>query len=191
MNIPAQTPRALLSPAPSDALEIWSDSHQWYYRSATWARRGFWVAEVVLVIITAAIPTAVALDLSQRIPAVLGGIAAVLTGLSGIFLWRDSWVRFTQTYTELETEKVFYQYGIGVYDIDDERARTKLFIERTRTIAGAETKLWTTIRQRQATSPADSRTDPLPGAASSNASASTVSSAEADEPPDGANAHDS
>jgi hypothetical protein len=81
---------------PTYAVGLANASYEWYRIHAVRSRRNFKISETVLILVAAAVPTsAVLLPDDATVPAVLGAVIVVLTGLRSIFHWQDNFLRFS------------------------------------------------------------------------------------------------
>ncbi|MEU3461949.1 DUF4231 domain-containing protein [Streptomyces sp. NPDC006733] len=101
---------------PGYALGLADGSYSWYARAAIKARRFYRLTEVVQLLVSGAIPvTAVYEPGDARVPAVLGGIVVVVTGLRAAFHWQEDYVRFSQAREAVEAERRLYRTGAEPY----------------------------------------------------------------------------
>ncbi|MEU9659748.1 DUF4231 domain-containing protein [Streptomyces chartreusis] len=115
---PTTTPRSGGSPeaGPGYAMSLANRSYDWYQGAAVRARRNFRLSETLLLLISAAIPvSAVLWSKNAEIPAVLGGIVVVITGLRSVFHWQDDYLRFTEAREAVEAERRLYNTGAEPY----------------------------------------------------------------------------
>jgi hypothetical protein len=94
-------------------------SYEWYKSRAIRSRRLHRIVEVGVLVIGAAIPTAavIAPD-DNKLPAILGALVIVASGLRAIFHWQENFVRFSQAREAVEAERRAYRlrnppYGDG------------------------------------------------------------------------------
>jgi hypothetical protein len=106
------------------AISLANDSYNWYRTAAVRARRNFRLSETVLLLVSAAIPVAAVLRSDDaRVPAVLGGVVVILTGLRSLFHWQEDYVRFNQAREAVEAERRRYQTGSVPYADNSTRDR--------------------------------------------------------------------
>jgi hypothetical protein len=60
---------------------------------------------------------------NARLPAVLGGLVVVITGLRSTFHWQDDYLRFSQAREAVEAERRLYLTGSRPYDDESTRDR--------------------------------------------------------------------
>jgi hypothetical protein len=115
-----------------------------YIQAAKKARRAYHVSETLLLVIAATIPASAVFTKDVRVPAVLGGLVVVITGLRSIFGWRDNWLRYSEAIGQLEIERVRYQYQVGPYSLGNADA---LLAETVKEIELSETQGWVRLRR--------------------------------------------
>jgi uncharacterized protein DUF4231 len=94
-------------------------SYEWYRTHAVRSRRNFKISETVLIVVAAAVPTsAVLLPDDTTVPAILGAVIVVLTGLRSIFHWQDNFLRFSGAREAVEAERRLYITRAKPYDDD-------------------------------------------------------------------------
>lgn len=155
MNEPANLTRqpANLQPAgpepigehePSYAVGIADSSYGWYRRAAITARRYHRVTEVVQLIGSAAIPVSAAIAHSNTaIPAALGALVVVTTGLRAAFHWHDDYLRFSQAREAVEGERRRFLTASPPYD--DQRTRDQFLVAAVSEIEQREMGAWLKI----------------------------------------------
>ncbi|MFD7998586.1 DUF4231 domain-containing protein [Streptomyces sp. RLB3-17] len=128
-------------PDPGYALGIANGSYEWYRAAAIKARRYFRLTEVLQLILSAAIPvSAVIVPGTARLPAVLGGLVVVITGLRSTFHWQDDYLRFSQAREAVEAERRLYLTGARPYD--DASTRDKNLASSVSRIEQREMGTW-------------------------------------------------
>lgn len=132
------------SGSPPSPIETVDKSYRWYATHAWRGRVGYWGSESALLVVAASIPAAAAFTSDRRVPALLGAVVVVLTGLRPIFRWREDWLRFTQACNQLLTERDLYTARADEYAGDDRDVR---LIRRIRDIETAETAGWVNLRR--------------------------------------------
>jgi Protein of unknown function (DUF4231) len=130
--------------SPRTALEYLIESANWYTSAAKRARVAFFVSETTVLIVAAAIPATAAFTADRRVPAALGAVVVVLTGLRSVFRWRDSWTRFTEAFLQLETARQLYVARAGPYSGEDCDIRLTQRVTQIRT---TETLGWIAMRR--------------------------------------------
>ncbi|MFI5716277.1 DUF4231 domain-containing protein [Nocardia sp. NPDC051750] len=91
-------------------------SYDWYKSAAKKARTFHRLSEVLLLLGSAAIPVlAVMIPGNTVIPASIGGLLVVITGLRSSFHWHDDYLRFSQARESVEAERRLYRTGAPPY----------------------------------------------------------------------------
>ncbi|SNY33868.1 DUF4231 domain-containing protein [Paractinoplanes atraurantiacus] len=126
------------------AAEVYRVARERYLRNAGTARRAYQVSETLLIVFAAAIPASVAFTDDARVPAVLGGLVVVLTGLRTLFRWHDNWIRNIETMVQLEAEWARFRHRLDDYDKADREA---LFVQAVKGIELSETQGWVGLRR--------------------------------------------
>jgi Protein of unknown function (DUF4231) len=80
----------------------------------------------IVLVLSAAIPTAAAMGSSTIVLGILGALITVLTGLSHEHRWKENWVRHVRSRVAIERELVSYKNKGQPYDAiesaEDQRA---------------------------------------------------------------------
>ncbi|QNP69229.1 DUF4231 domain-containing protein [Streptomyces roseirectus] len=109
---------------PGYAMALANGSYDWYRQAAAKARKYYRVSECLQIVLSAAIPvTAVLSPGDAKVPAILGGLVVVLTGLRSVFHWQDDYLRFSQAREAVESERRLYRTGGEPYDEPASRDR--------------------------------------------------------------------
>jgi hypothetical protein len=128
--------------APADyAMTVADGSYGWYHKHAIESRRLFKVSETTLLVLAAAIPVAAAIAPGDAVvPAILGGLVVVLTGLRTVFHWQDNYLRFSGAREAVEAERRLYRTGSPPYD--DVATRDSALVAAVSRIEQAEMGGW-------------------------------------------------
>ncbi len=136
------------SAKPSYAMTIANESYDWYRTRAIDARRAHRVSESMLLIVSAAVPTAaVLLPHDARLPAIFGAIAVVLAGLRSLFHWQDNYIRFSLAREAVESERRLYH--TSAYPYDDPATRDRLLAAAVTRIEHDEMSTWIVIAKER------------------------------------------
>ena len=101
---------------PGYAMNVANGSYNWYRSAAIKARRYFRLTEALQLLLSAAIPvSAVISPENAQVPAVLGGVVVVITGLRAVFHWQDDYLRFSEAREAVEAERRLYRTGAEPY----------------------------------------------------------------------------
>jgi hypothetical protein len=99
------------------ALNLAKNSYEWYRAAAIRSRRLYRISETVLLLVSAAIPASAAIEPGNSIvPAILGSVVVVLSGLRAVFHWQDNYLRFSGAREALEAERRLYFTGAKPYE---------------------------------------------------------------------------
>ncbi|KUN39976.1 hypothetical protein AQJ30_08425 [Streptomyces longwoodensis] len=136
-----QTATGATGPGPDYALDLANRSYAWYRRAAMKARRYYRITEILQLLVSAAIPVSAVLAPGEaRVPALLGGVVVVLTGLRSVFHWQDDYLRFSQAREAVEAERRLYRTGAAPYD--DEATRERALAAAVTRIEQGEMSAW-------------------------------------------------
>ncbi|WP_244313340.1 DUF4231 domain-containing protein [Streptomyces zinciresistens] len=119
-------------------------SYDWYRTAAMKARRAFRLSETLLLLASAAIPVTAALTATNaEIPAVLGAVVVVITGLRSVFHWQEDYVRFSEAREAVEAERRLYHTGARPYA--DRETRDQALAASVTRIEQREMGTWTQL----------------------------------------------
>lgn len=140
------TPSGASAP-PGYAMGLADGSYGWYHRAAGRARRFHRLTETLQLLLSAAIPvTAVVQPGDARVPAVLGGLVVVVTGLRTAFHWQDDYVRFSVAREAVEAERRLYRTDAEPYT--DPATRDRLLAANVTRIEQQEMGTWVQLSGR-------------------------------------------
>ncbi|WP_280234482.1 DUF4231 domain-containing protein [Nocardia cyriacigeorgica] len=106
------------------ALTLANDSYEWYRQAAIKARKFHRATEVLQLVGSAAIPVSVAVSPENAtVPAILGSMVVVITGLRAAFHWHEDYLRFSQAREAVEAERRLYNTGTVPYNDMDTRGQ--------------------------------------------------------------------
>jgi hypothetical protein len=129
------------SAEPGYALTLANDSYEWYRTHAIRSRRAYKVSETAILLVSAAIPLTVAVAPHHTaLPATLGAVAVVLSGLRSVFHWQDDYVRFSGAREAVEAERRRYRTGADPYG--DPVTRERLLAAEVSRIEQGEMNGW-------------------------------------------------
>jgi hypothetical protein len=140
----------------SYAVRLANDSYQWYKRAAMRSRKAFRLSEFVILVVSASIPlTALFFSSDASIPAALGAVIVVVSGLRSIFHWQDNYLRFSGAREAVEAERRRYRTGIAPYG--DPVTREAILTEKITQIEQGEMSNWLQVAlERPNTNPPQS-----------------------------------
>ncbi|MFD1541889.1 DUF4231 domain-containing protein [Nonomuraea guangzhouensis] len=132
------------TPGTGYALGLADSSYEWYRRAAIKARSYFRLSETLQLLISATIPVvAVLVPGDARVPAVLGAVLMVLTGLRSVFHWHDDYIRFSIARETVEAERRLYLTRSVPYH--DDSTRDQRLASMITMIERQEMDAWTKI----------------------------------------------
>lgn len=103
--------------ATSYALRLADDSYQWYRTAAIRSRKAYRLSQAILLVVAAAIPVVAAISPhSAIVPAILGAIIVILSGLQALFHWQDNYLRFSAAREAVEFERRLYYTRAAPYE---------------------------------------------------------------------------
>ena len=137
-----------LPPVTTSALDELDRSYDWYRRHAKQSRLVYQLGELALLTTGALIPVSTTLTDDQTVPALLGALVVVLTGIRRIFSSHENWQRFIDASLALATERALYVHGFTPYA--DAGTRDERLLRRVREVETQETAGWRTLRQQRA-----------------------------------------
>jgi hypothetical protein len=129
---------------PSYAMRIADGSFAWYRTAAIRARRLYRTAEISVIVVSALVPlSAVVFPGNTIVPATLGSVVVVITGLRSVFHWHENYLRFSRAREAVEAERRRFRTGAEPYD--DHRTREAVLAEAVTRIEQEETGQWVTM----------------------------------------------
>ncbi|MCF1594133.1 DUF4231 domain-containing protein [Streptomyces muensis] len=115
-------------------MRVANGSYDWYRDAAFRARRYFRLTETLLLV------SAVLSPRNAEVPAVLGGIVVVITGLRSVFPWQDDYLRFSEA---VEAERRLYYTAAEPYA--DPATRDRVLAANVTHIEQREMGTWVQI----------------------------------------------
>lgn len=129
------------------------ESAGWYRRHMVTWRLLSQAADVAILVLSAAVPVAVAVGGPTWLQAALGASAAVVTGVRQAFGWHRNWPVFARTSALIEAEIVEWSVSAGDYAGLSAPQQNALLALRVSQIAQAETVDWSKHKLPQEPSP--------------------------------------
>jgi len=106
----------------SYAFNLANESYQWYHVAAIRSRRNHRISSIVVLIVAAAIPVSAAISPKNSIvPAVMGAIIVIVSGLHSIFHWEENYLRFSGARETVEAERRLYRTKASPYNQPETR----------------------------------------------------------------------
>ncbi|WP_406412840.1 DUF4231 domain-containing protein [Streptomyces sp. NBC_01614] len=119
---PPRSGRSSPGTGPGYAMRVANRSYDWYHNAAIRARRNFRLTETLLLLVSASIPVSAVISPGTAVvPAILGGVVVVITGLRSVFHWQDDYLRFSEAREAVEAERRLYYTGAEPYAAPDTR----------------------------------------------------------------------
>ncbi|MFB9905636.1 DUF4231 domain-containing protein [Allokutzneria oryzae] len=135
------------SPETGYAMELANGSYEWYRSRAVLTRRAHRVSEVVLLVVSAAIPiSAVLWSTNAVVPAILGAVIVVVSGMRTAFHWHENYIRFSRAREAVEFERRLYRTRAAPYG--DAATRDQVLVTAVSRIEHEEMAGWVTIASR-------------------------------------------
>ena len=101
---------------PTYSMHLANESYDWYRSHAIHSKKTYQIVEVSILTVSAAIPAAAAISPHNAlVPAVLGALAVVLSGLRAVFHWQDNYLRFSGAREAVERERRLYYTKVAPY----------------------------------------------------------------------------
>lgn len=131
-------------PITAYAIGVADSSYNWYRSRAILTRRTHRLSEIILLIISAAIPVSAVLSPNNATtPAILGALIVVLSGVKSAFHWHENFLRFSGAREAVESERRLYHTGSSPYD--DPATRDQTLVAMISKIEQDEMTGWTKI----------------------------------------------
>lgn len=126
------------------AIRVADDSFAWYRTAAIRSRRFHRLSAVSLQAAAAAIPLAAVLNPSSTtVPALLGGLIVILSGLRAVFHWNENYLRFSVAREAVEAQRRLYHTASPPYD--DAEIRDQVLVGAVTAIEQAEMASWVSL----------------------------------------------
>jgi hypothetical protein len=143
-----QTDNAGPGTATGYAPGVADTAYAWFARATRRSRYLYRCSELLLVLLSAAVPLTVAVAPHRTgLTALFGSLAVVVTGLRAIFHWQDDYVRFSGTRGALEAERRLYHVGAAPYD--DPATRDEELVRAVTRIEQDESGRWARLAARR------------------------------------------
>jgi Protein of unknown function (DUF4231) len=126
------------------ALTLANNSYEWYRSAAIRSRYFYRLSETVVLIVSAAIPASAAIAPGNSVvPAILGSVVVVLSGLRAVFHWQDNYLRFSGAREAVEAERRLYFTGAKPYE--DPATRDQILAAAVSRIEQEEMSGWVKV----------------------------------------------
>lgn len=120
------------------------DQLGWYDRKSQSFQRMYKRTKSIQLVIGAAVPVLVLLDLHPSLAASLAALVVVLEGLQQLYQWQANWILYRSTAEALKHEKFLFIAKAGPYRRDDRRV---VLAERIEGLVSQEHAKWTEAGQ--------------------------------------------
>ncbi|HKP52301.1 MAG TPA: DUF4231 domain-containing protein [Chloroflexia bacterium] len=131
--------------ARNEAIKYCKDLIDWYERVKRQDRFFHVISQSAVIMLSAITPVLILwTELPKVIQALPAAIVAIIIGLSGIFQWRDNYVRNAYTAEKLKLEQLKFQtrttkdYSVNI----DERMALDNFVSRVEALTTREVSEW-------------------------------------------------
>jgi Protein of unknown function (DUF4231) len=123
------------------------DAHE---RMSRYNQRMARAAESVILVVSASVPVAAALEAPAAVLGVLGGLVTVLAAMSTQYRWRENWTRHSQVVVNIHREMVKFDHGQHPYERSTEggqrRANLAINVEN---LVHADAGTWADRERRE------------------------------------------
>jgi len=131
------------------------DQLNWYDKKAVFHKNRFRLFQFVTIIASAIVPIVniVPIDdgnystLTRYISSILGATIAIVTAITQLEKYQESWILYRTTHELLKKEKFLFKNNAGDYSNLSQDDRNRLFVERIETIVSSETTKYFTMYQ--------------------------------------------
>jgi Protein of unknown function (DUF4231) len=135
----------------------------WYEKHAARNRVMYQVFQTATIVLGGLTPILVLwTSLPKTIQALPAALASVAAGLSGVFGWRDDWVRFAHTAEALKSERIYFQTRTGERyrrELDDDDVLENL-VAAIEQLATSEVSEWSASYRAPARVGRDAASEP-------------------------------
>jgi hypothetical protein len=117
----------------------------WYQQRVRRGRQATYALEGSIILVSAAIPAAVAAGAPAGVAGVLGAVVTALVGVRQLARFNAGWSRVAATVVAMQRELVLWSLAAAPYDTADDAAAVTL-ATAIETLVRAETTQWTELR---------------------------------------------
>ncbi|MEV6555636.1 DUF4231 domain-containing protein [Nocardia sp. NPDC051756] len=123
------------------AVGMANASYDWYVKASKRSRRYHRLTEAIQLAGSASIPVFAAMFSGNTIlPAVIGSLVVVVTGLRSLFLWQENYLRYSKAREAVEAERRKYRIRVPPYDVA--LTRDQRLVEAVTAIESGEMTGW-------------------------------------------------
>lgn len=125
-------------------LRLAAESYDWFRGAAVrawWAHR---ISDITILGVSALIPISAVVNPDRvLVPALLGGVIVIASGLRTIFRWQENFVRFATAREAIKQER--RKFLVGAEPYGDASARDAALVEAVSRIENDEMNAWKKI----------------------------------------------
>lgn len=125
------------------------DEQMTYYSAKSAKNKTYYFrSKVITIILSASLPFITTLPpgnilntpfTGSHLVGLIGVVIAVLSGITGLFKYHETWINYRKIKEQLEREKIMYQTQSGSYE---NNTNFKLFVSNVEKIMDAENNSW-------------------------------------------------
>lgn len=128
---------------------------KWYNENSILNQNEFKKLRIAEIFLAASIPVITTISalftgwmwLGTLLVAIIGGLIAIIAGLSGMHRRQELWINYRTTCESLRREKLFFQTQSAPYE--DQADSFKLFVERIESLLSKENTNWPKLVEHQ------------------------------------------
>ncbi|MET9486711.1 DUF4231 domain-containing protein [Nocardia sp. NPDC006630] len=139
--------------ANEDSIERYAErlsdgSYEWYVKASKKSRRYHRTTEIMQLVGSASISVlAVIFSGNTVIPAIIGALIVIVTGLRSLFHWQENYLRFSKAREDVEAERRRYRTEMSPYC--DSATRGQRLVEAITMIENGEMAGWLDVAGRR------------------------------------------
>jgi hypothetical protein len=161
MSAISNYPKSSLKPGISEYLKCRVDDQiEFYGKKSRVNKFRYRLLQVIIMVASGFVPLVNISDFASLqtriISSVLGSITIIITGISQLEKYQETWILYRTTEELLKKEKNMFLHNAGDYSTLNDQERNNLFVERIETIVSSETARYFSARQPQ-TPPGDQK----------------------------------
>jgi hypothetical protein len=139
------------------AFSLADSSYDWYRIHAIRSRKTHKLTELLVVVLSAAIPVSgLVANRNAIAPSAIGATVFILVGLRSTFHWHENYLRFSQAREAVEAER--RRFLVDAQPYNDPAKRAELLVDRVTAIEQEEMGMWLKIASTKATDRSVTRT---------------------------------
>jgi hypothetical protein len=114
----------------------------WYDQRANREQRYYYGLSILAFAASAAVPTSIALGSPDWLPAIMGSLVAIATGVLSIKKCQENWLNYRKTAELLKKERHFFEMGAGPYSGLPKEEASHQLVERVEALISVEHQAW-------------------------------------------------